>query len=289
MQDGDTARLADFEAHRTHLWGVAYRIMGTRADADDALQEAWLRWQRATPGAVEDVRAYLTTTVSRICYDALTSARARRESYVGEWLPEPVVREPGPEDRATMDESVSLALLAVLERLSAAERTAFVLHDVFAVPFDEIARVLGRSDDAVRQLASRARGRVREYAPRRTGDRVAHRKAVAAFAAAATTGDLSGLVAVLDPDVVWRADGGGVVGAALVPVVGAQRVARLVRGLIERWYAGMTSEFTEVNDAPGVVVRNADGTVDSVLAFTVADGRITEVCHVRNPAKLTGV
>ncbi|MEV4090408.1 sigma-70 family RNA polymerase sigma factor, partial [Nonomuraea fuscirosea] len=148
MQDGDTARLADFEAHRAHLWGVAYRIMGTRADADDALQEAWLRWQRATPGAVEDVRAYLTTTVSRICYDALTSARARRESYVGEWLPEPVVREPGPEDRATMDESVSLALLAVLERLSAAERTAFVLHDVFAVPFDEIARILGKSADA---------------------------------------------------------------------------------------------------------------------------------------------
>ncbi|NRQ40300.1 RNA polymerase sigma factor SigJ [Nonomuraea sp. NN258] len=277
-----------FEGHRGHLWAVAYRILGSAVDADDAVQETWLRWREADRDAVADVRAYLTTAVSRICYDLLTSARSRRESYAGQWLPEPVVDELGPEDRVTMDESVGLALLAVLERLSPAERTAFVLHDVFAVPFEEIGGILGRSAGAVRQLASRARGRVQEYAPRRTPDRAAHLKVVEAFAAAATTGDLPGLIAVLDPDVVWRADGGGRVSAALTPVVGAAKVARLVQGMIQRWYVGegMSAEFREVNGAPGVVVRAAGGTVDSVFAFTVADGRITEVDVVRNPDKL---
>ncbi|PZG40881.1 hypothetical protein C1I98_22505 [Spongiactinospora gelatinilytica] len=148
--------------------------------------------------------------VSRVCYDQLTSARSRRESYIGQWLPEPVVEELGPEDRATMDDSISLALLAVLERLTPAERTSFVLHDVFDVPFDEIADIVGRSTGAVRQLASRARVRVRvrEYGLRRTPERSAHLKMVAAFAAAATSGDLPGLVAALDPDVVWTAAAG---------------------------------------------------------------------------------
>ncbi|MEV4474944.1 RNA polymerase sigma factor SigJ [Nonomuraea sp. NPDC049504] len=286
----EAGRLAEFERHRGHLWGVAYRIMGTKADADDALQEAWLRWRNAGEAQVRDVRAYLTTTVSRICYDVLTSARARREAYAGPWLPEPVVQELGPEDRAALDDSVSMALLAVLERLTAAERVAFVLHDAFSVPFAEIADVLGRSDEAVRRLASRARARVREHGPRRTTDRSTHRKAVEAFTAAALNGDLSGLVAVLDPEVVWRSDGGGVVSAAMQPVSGADRVARLVRGTMERWMQGMDVEFAEVNGAFGAVVRAADGTVDTVVAFAVAeDGRITEVDVVRNPEKLTRV
>ncbi|WP_049559193.1 RNA polymerase sigma factor SigJ [Nonomuraea sp. SBT364] len=278
-----------FEEHREHLWAVAYRILGTVTDADDAVQETWLRWRQADQQAVTDARAYLTTIVSRICYDLLTSARARRESYVGEWLPEPVVTELGPEDRATLDDSISLALLAVLERLSPAERTAFVLHDAFAVPFEEIGEILGRSAGAVRQLASRARARVQEYAPRGTADRAAHLKVVEAFAAAATSGDLQGLVEVLDPDVEWRADGGGVVTAAMVPVVGSGRVAKLVQGLVERWFDGMTAEFREVNGAPGVVVRDADGVPDSVMAFRVADGRVVRVDVVRNPAKLRDV
>ncbi|RBQ15621.1 RNA polymerase sigma-70 factor [Spongiactinospora rosea] len=275
-----------FETHRRHLWGVAYRILGTVADADDAMQETWLRWERADQAAVEDVRAYLTTTVSRVCYDMLTSARAKRESYVGQWLPEPVVEELGPEDRATLDDSISLALLAVLERLTPAERTSFVLHDVFDVPFEEIADIVGRSTGAVRQLASRARVRVREYGPRRTPERSAHLKVVAAFAAAAASGDLPGLVAALDPDVVWTADGGGKVTAAFTPVTGADKVARLVLGMVERWYTNMSAEFREVNGAPGVLVVDAAGAVDSVLAFTVAEGRITRVDVVRNPDKL---
>lgn len=282
--------MADFEEQRAHLWGVAYRLLGTVVDADDAVQETWLRWRRADQDSVADPRAYLTTVVSRICYDLLGAARTRRESYVGEWLPEPVVEEPGPEDRATMDESVSLALLAVQERLSPAERTSLVLHDVFAVPYEEIAEIVGRSPGAVRQLASRARQRVRDYAPRHTPDRAAQVRAVQAFAAAATTGDLQALVAVLDPDVVWRADGGGVVTVALVPVTGADRVARLVLGIVGRWYTGMSARFCEVNGAPGVVVVNEErASADSVLAFTVADGRITEIDMVRNPAKLRHV
>ncbi|MGW0477950.1 RNA polymerase sigma factor SigJ [Nonomuraea sp. NPDC003214] len=278
-----------FEEHRDHLWAVAYRILGTVADADDAVQETWLRWRQADRQAVSDARAYLTTTVSRVCYDLLTSARARRESYVGEWLPEPVVAELGPEDRVTLDDSVSIALLAVLERLSPAERTAFVLHDAFEVPFEEIGEILGRSPGAVRQLASRARARVQEYAPRGTADRAAHLKVVEAFAAAATSGDLPGLVAVLDPGVVWRADGGGVVTAAAVPVVGSDRVARMVLGMVERWFDGMTAEFRDVNGAPGVVIRDGDGVPDSVMAFVVSGGRVVQVDVVRNPAKLRNV
>ncbi|MEU4699308.1 RNA polymerase sigma factor SigJ [Nonomuraea dietziae] len=285
----ESGAVEGFEAHRGHLWGVAYRILGTTVDADDAVQETWLRWRQVDVREVADERAYLTMVVSRICYDSLTSARSRRETYVGEWLPEPVVKELGPDERVAMDDSVSLALLAVMERLSPAERTSLVLHDVFAVPYEEISRILGRSVDAVRQLASRARGRVQDYAPRRTSDRSAHLKVVEAFAAAATTGDLPALVAVLDPEVVWRADGGGVVTVALVPVVGAMKVARLLLGMVERWYVGMSAEFLEVNGAPGVVVRGADGGVDSVMAFTVADGRVTEIDVVRNPQKLRQV
>jgi RNA polymerase sigma-70 factor, ECF subfamily len=163
------ADLADFERERKRLWGIAYRITGSVADAEDAVQETWLRWERLPDGEVEDPRSYLTTVISRLCYDQLGSARARRESYVGPWLPEPVVTESGPEDRVTLDESVGLAMLTVLERLTPAERTAFILHDVFAVPFKEIADVVGRTPDSVRQLASRARRRVRAEAPRRTG------------------------------------------------------------------------------------------------------------------------
>lgn len=279
----------DFERHRGHLWAVAYRILGTVSDADDAVQETWLRWRRSDHGSVTDQRGYLTTIVSRICYDLLASARARRETYVGEWLPEPVITDQdGPDDRVVMDESVSVALLAVMERLTPAERIAFVLHDVFAVPFDEIAAIVERTPDAVRQLASRARRRLREYAPRRSMDWAAHRKAVEAFIAAATSGDLPALVAVLDPDVVWRADGGGVVPAVRVPIRGAERVSRLVLNLIARWCAmtGTSIQVRTVNGRPGMVLLEPSGAVNSVAAFTVADGRITEVDAILNPDKL---
>ncbi|MGK5631208.1 RNA polymerase sigma factor SigJ [Streptomyces sp. URMC 123] len=292
------AELTEFEAHRSRLWGVAYRITGSVADADDAVQEAWLRWQALPDGEAHNARAYLTTVVSRICYDQLGSARSRRETYVGPWLPEPVVADgrsgevQDPQDRVTLDESVGMALLTVLERLTPAERTAFVLHEVFAVPFPEIADVVGRTPASVRQLASRARKRVRAEAPRRCVDRSEHRRAVEAFLTAATDGDFDSLMKTLDPRVVWRADGGGKVNAARIPVCGAETVARLIhrvtRGGTHPRVASL--RLHEVNGAPGLVLVDPAGERAAVLAFTVAeDGRIVEIDAVVNPDKLRHV
>ncbi|UKY51952.1 RNA polymerase sigma factor SigJ [Streptomyces inhibens] len=299
----DHGRLAQFEEHRGRLWGIAYRIMGTVADADDAVQEAWLRWQ-ALPDEppVASPRGFLTTVVSRICYDLLGSARARRERYVGPWLPEPLLGGAvgtlpvvpvapdgsGPEDRVTLDESVGMALLTVLERLTPAERTAFILHDVFAVPFPEIAEAVGRTPDSVRQLASRARKRVRAEAPRRTVDRAEHRRTVEAFLGAVMGGDFDALLSVLDPEVVWRSDGGGKVSAARRPVLGREKVARFVRGLVARGaeQQNLRVAMVDVNGATGLAFTDATGRQAGVFAFTVHEGRITEVDAVLNPDKL---
>ncbi|MFD7614861.1 RNA polymerase sigma factor SigJ [Streptomyces sp. NPDC059828] len=281
------AELTLFEEQRDRLWGIAYRITGSVADADDAVQESWLRWQRLPDGEARDPRAYLTTVVSRICYDQLGSARARREAYVGPWLPEPVISEAGPEDRVTLDESVGMAMMTVLERLTPAERTAFILHDVFAVPFTEIADAVGRTPDSVRQLASRARRRVRAEAPRRSVDRGEHRRAVDAFLAAVMGGDFDGLLEILDPDVVWRSDGGGKVTAARQPVLGPVKVARFTQGLM-RAFDPATMRFTvrDVNGAPGLVFTDSASGLTGVYAFTVHGGRITEIDVVINPDKL---
>lgn len=281
------AEQAVFEEQRGRLWGIAYRITGSVADADDAVQESWLRWQRVPDGEAEDPRAYLTTVVSRICYDQLGSARARREVYVGPWLPEPLVTESGPEERATLDESVGVALLTVLERLTAAERTAFILHDVFAVPLPEIAAVIGRTPDSVRQSASRARRRVLAEAPRRSVDRAEHRKAVDAFRTAVLGGDFDGLLEILDPDVVWRSDGGGLVTAARLPVLGHEKAALFAQRL-SRAYDPETMSVLErdVNGAPGLVLVDPTGGQTVVFAFAVHDGRITEIGAVLNPEKL---
>lgn len=303
--DGPTGdRLAQFEEQRGRLWAIAYRIMGTVTDADDAVQEAWLRWQ-ALPveQTVTSPRGYLTTVVSRICYDLLGSARARRETYVGPWLPEPLLHGTGgplplggavpegpggPEDRVTLDESVGMALLTVLERLTPAERTAFILHDVFSVPFPEIAEAVGRTPDSVRQLASRARKRVRAEAPRRTVDRAEHRRTVEAFLSAVMGGDFEALLSVLDPEVIWRSDGGGKVSAARRPVLGREKVARYVQGLVTRGAQreGLRVALAEVNGATGLVFVDPAGEQSGVFAFTVHAGQITEVDAVINPDKL---
>ena len=282
-----------FEANRRYLGSIAYQLLGSFTDAEDVLQDAWLRWQAADRTTVADPRAFLTTVVTRLCYDQLGSARSRREAYYGEWLPEPSVSyadgPDSPADLAERGESVSLALLAVLEQLTPAERAAFVLHDVFAVGFEDIAASLDRTPDATRQLASRARRRVKDGGRHHGGaDPAEHRRAVEAFAAASTSGDILALMEVLDPDVVWHADGGGIVRAAARPVHGADRVARLVAGLVAKWF---TPEYglghASVNGEPGLVwYERATGTVAGVLAFAVADGRITEAYLVVNPEKL---
>ncbi|MER7770322.1 RNA polymerase sigma factor SigJ [Kitasatospora sp. NPDC096140] len=282
-----------FEANRRYLGSVAYRLLGSFTDAEDVLQDAWLRWQATDRSAVTDPRAFLTTVVTRLCYDQLGSARARRESYYGEWLPEPAVSYTAgpdtPAELAERGESVSLALLAVLEQLSPAERAAFVLHDVFAVGFEEIGTSLDRSPDAARQLASRARRRVKDGSRRAGGtDPAEHRQAVEAFAAASTRGDILGLMEVLDPDVVWHSDGGGIIRAGVRPIHGADRVARLVTGMIAKWFTPeVATGHAVVNGEPGLVwYDRATGTVGGVLAFTVTDGRITEAYVVVNPEKL---
>lgn len=284
----------DVESERPALMRLAYRMLGTVADAEDAVQETYLRWYRMPePERAEIVNpaAWLTRVAGRVCLDALTSARARREHYVGEWLPEPLPGDspiaaspaPDPLDRVTLDESVSTALLLVLEALSPAERVAFVLHDVFAMPFAEIAEAVGRSPDAVRQLASEARRHVRE---RRAGaaSRAQHDAVAQAFAAATVTGDLAALTRVLDPRVVLRADGGGAVSSARRPVVGADRVARFLLGLPR---LQPTAVVAPTLTADGVAFRvEVDGETDAIISVAVSGDHVTDVWIVRNPAKL---
>ncbi|WP_316521373.1 RNA polymerase sigma factor SigJ [Kitasatospora brasiliensis] len=285
-----------FEANRRYLGSVAYRLLGSFTDAEDVLQDAWLRWQAADRTTVADPRAFLTTVVTRLCYDQLGSARARREAYYGEWLPEPSVSyadgPDSPAELAERGESVSLALLTVLEQLTPAERAAFVLHDVFAVDFEEIGTSLERTPDAARQLASRARRRIRAGG-RHPGDTDpgAHRRAVEAFAAASTRGDILALMDVLDPDVAWHADGGGIVRAAARTVHGADRVARLVAGMVAKWFTPDAAIATAaVNGEPGLLwYDRTTGTVHGVFAFTVTDGRITAAYVVVNPEKLARI
>ncbi|MGY1771185.1 RNA polymerase sigma factor SigJ [Blastococcus sp. SYSU D00813] len=290
-----TEALADqLAGDRRHLLGVAYRMLGTVADAEDAVQEALARWYRLTDAERAEVavpRAWLTRVVGRVCLDVLGSARARRERYVGEWLPEPVPadfaapRDPAadPTERAALSESVGLALLVVLDSLTPAERVAFVLHDVFAVPFDEVAAAVGRSPAACRQLASAARRRVATARPQPDG-RGRHDAVTRAFAAACAGGDLAALVAVLDPDVTLRSDGGGVVSAARNPVRGADRVARYLLGTLGR---DPDARVEEVHTGDGVAYLVRSGERPRALVALGTDGeRATDVWIVMNPGKL---
>jgi RNA polymerase sigma-70 factor, ECF subfamily len=284
---GGDALTEAFEAQRPRLVRVAYATVGSLAEAEDCVQEAWLRLRRVEdPAGIRDLGAWLTTTVSRLALDALGRAQVRRERYVGQWLPEPLVEDAGdPADRVTLDESVSMALLVVLERLSPAERTSFLLHDVFGLPFAEIAGVVGRSPAAVRQLAARARQHVDEGRPRFPPTYAEQRELVAAFAAACAEGDLERLVTLLDPDVTWRGDGGGKVTSGR-GAQGAERVARALILLTRRPPRRLGT--ATVNGAPGLVVVDADGVLQ-VISFTVDGGQITAIDVVRNPDKLSGV
>jgi RNA polymerase sigma-70 factor (ECF subfamily) len=282
----DPAAAQRFAAARPRLLRLAYSQLGDLSEAEDVVQDAWLRLTWTGPDTIRDLDAWLTTVVGRLALDVLRSARVRRESYVGPWLPEPVVEGPDadPADRVTLDESVSFALLAVLEQLSPAERTAFVLHDVFDVPFAEVAEVVGRSPDAVRQLASRARRHVAAGRPRRPVDPDEQARVVAAFARATAEGDIVALLEVLDPDAVFTADGGGIAPAARKPLYGAQRIARAWLALRRKAPACATATAVTVNGLPGLLLEA--GTDRSLLAFTVDGGRIVRIDVVRNPAKL---
>jgi RNA polymerase sigma-70 factor (ECF subfamily) len=286
---GDDQLTLAFEQQRPRLVRLAYATLGSLADAEDCVQEAWLRLQRAQDRTqIRDIGAWLTTTVSRLALDVLSSARARREQYVGEWLPEPIVEDldADPADRVTLDESVSMALLLVLERLTAAERTAFLLHDVFSLPFEQIGDIVGRSPAAVRQLASRARRHVENGRPKLAPTNAEQHAVVAAFMAACQAGDLEQLVGLLDPDVTWRGDGGG-----KVPTFGGvQRGAHSVASqlLMAFQHPPQAIRMALVNGAPGLVLRDVAGFL-TVISFTVDGGQITSIDAVRNPDKLTAV
>jgi RNA polymerase sigma factor (sigma-70 family) len=273
-----------FEAHRSRLRAVAYRMLGSSADADDALQDAWLRVSRSDTAAVENMGAWLTTVVARVCLDQLRTRRQRGEVHV----PDPIISPEdgvGPEESALMADGVGLALLVVLESLSPAERLAFVLHDTFGVPFDDIATMLDRTPEATRKLASRARRRVRGQAPDPDPDLTRQREVVDAFFAAARDGDFEALVSVLHPDVVLRSDGGTARPQLNLVIHGAEQVAAQAR---------LTSQLAPfvrpvlVNGVPGVVVMPR-GQAQVVMAFTVTDGKIVAIDVLADPERLAGL
>jgi RNA polymerase sigma factor (sigma-70 family) len=274
-----------FEEHRTHLRAVAYRMLGSLSEADDAVQESWLRLSRSDASDIENLGGWLTTVVARVCLNMLRSRETRREEPMSAYVPDPIVSREGelaPDDEVLLADSVGLALLVVLETLAPAERLAFVLHDMFAVPFDEIAPMVGRSPTAARQLASRARRRVQGAAAAPDPDLARQREVVDAFFAAARDGDFDALVAVLHPDVVLRSDGGAVRPGASFVVRGAREVAESALT-----FARM-SPFVRpalVNGAAGVVVA-PHGRPFSVMGFTVRDGKIVEIDGIADPERL---
>ena len=276
-----------FVTHRSLLFTVAYEVLGSAADAEDTVQESWLRWDGIGPegrAEVLDPRAYLVRIVSRLALNRLRTLARRKEDYVGEWLPEPLLTTPDVAEDLELAESVSIAMLTVLETLTPTERAVFVLHEVFALPFDEIAAATGKSAAAVRQIAHRARSHVAARRPRMQIDRAGQRQAVDRFLAALQTGDLQALMDTLAPDAVLIADGGGVVEAVRQPILGAKKIANLLGGFARIAPAAVV-EPVLLNGAPGARIM-LDGIVDTVVCFAFEDGRISRVFAVRNPDKL---
>jgi RNA polymerase sigma-70 factor (ECF subfamily) len=276
-----------FEQHRPHLRAVAYRMLGSVGESDDAVQEAWIRLSRSDTATVANLGGWLTTVVSRVCLDLLRARRARQEEYVGSWLPEPIVsldEHADPEQEAILADSLGLALLVVLETLTPPERLAFVLHDMFGVPFEEIAAIVDRTPDAARQLASRARRRVRGVAPSPDADQSRQREIVDAFVAAARSGDFDALLEVLDPDVVFRLDAGLSLGAR-APLTGAQAVARQILSRAPSFAPFARPAL--VNGTAGFVVGSEDRPF-AVVGFTLVNDLIVAIDIVTDPDKLRG-
>ena len=287
MEPDEAAFAEAWRDHRRYVLDVAYRMLGSVSDAEDVVQEAFARLLRQDPDQIQDVRGWLVVVATRLCLDQLRSARTKREAYVGPWLPEPVIdgETDDPADRITLDDSVRMAMLVVLERLTPAERATFVLHDVFGFSFEEVAKTVGRSVEACRQLASRARKRIEdETGPARFDvDPAEVGRLADRFISAATDGDMAALMDVLDPDVVGWTDSAGLLGAPLEPLAGRERVMdqllRFVRGY------GVTLSPLPVNGEPGVLVTRG-GRLFAVIALETRAGRITRLHGIANPQKL---
>jgi RNA polymerase sigma-70 factor (ECF subfamily) len=271
-----------FVTHRNLLFTVAYEMLGSAADAEDVLQETWLQWAGVDLDTVRDQRAYLVRITTRQALGRLRTLGRRRESYIGPWLPEPLLTAPDVADDVELAESVSMAMLLVLETLTPTERAVFVLREVFDLEYDEIAEAVAKSPAAVRQIAHRARAHVAARRPREVVSPAETRVVLAAFQRAVETGDLQGLLDILAPEVVVVGDGGGVVPAALAPVVGAGRVARA----LARIAPAVALQPAQVNGHSALIIR-LNGEIDTVMAMRIDDGRITGIYAVRNPEKLS--
>ncbi|BAU84939.1 ECF subfamily RNA polymerase sigma-24 subunit [Streptomyces laurentii] len=277
-----------FVAHRNLLFTVAYEMLGSAADAEDVLQETWLRWAGVDLSEVRDQRAYLVRITTRQAINRLRTMSRRKESYVGPWLPEPLLTTPDVAQDVELAESVSMALMLVLETLSPTERAVFVLREVFDVGYEEIAAAVDKTPAAVRQIAHRARAHVEARRPREVVPASATRAAFDSFRSALDTGDLQGLLDVLAPDIVLLTDGGGIKSAARRPVLGADKVARFILGGITKYRIVLTTVPTVVNGSPGLVMM-VDGEADGILAFRFEGDRISGLYFVRNPEKLTRI
>ncbi|NKY33700.1 RNA polymerase sigma-70 factor [Nocardia speluncae] len=277
-----------FVAHRNLLFTVAYEMLSSAADAEDVLQETWLKWVGVDLGEVRDPRAYLVRITTRQALTRLRMLGRRRESYVGPWLPEPLLTTPDVAEDVELAENLSMAMLLVLETLAPTERAVFVLREVFALGYDEIAAAVDKTPSAVRQVAHRARVHVAARRPRGMVSPGETRDALAAFRRAIETGDLQGLLDLLAPDVVLLGDGGGVKEAAPQPIVGAGAVARLLRVGLPRFGDTLTAEPVHINGSPALIVRS-DGQIDDVVAIRIDNGRVSGLYIVRNPQKLARV
>jgi RNA polymerase sigma-70 factor (TIGR02957 family) len=277
-----------FVTHRSLLFTVAYEMLGSAADAEDVVQETWLKWQGVDRAEVRDPRAFLVRVVTRTALDQLRRVARRREEYVGPWLPEPLLTSPDVAEDVELSDSLSTAMLLVLETLTPTQRAVFLLHDVFDVGYDELAEAVGKTEAAVRQIAHRARAQVAERRPRGVTSRTDTRLALEAFQRALDTGDLQSLVDRLAPDVVMLGDGGGIKQALPRPILGADKVSRLLGAGLPTVVGAMACELVEVNGWPALLMR-LDGEVDSVMTMRVEEGLITGIYTVRNPEKLARI
>jgi RNA polymerase sigma-70 factor (ECF subfamily) len=285
-----TARIEDFEPHRSLLFSIAYRMLGSVADAEDVVQEAYLRWQGAPEAEVRSPKSYLSAVVTRLSIDRLRSAKARREEYVGPWLPEPLLSEGDEEadDMTELDESLSMAFLVVLESLNPVERAVFLLREVFDYDYEEISRLVGKSEDNCRQIAHRARQAVAARRPRFERSPEQEERLSRQFLEACISGDMEGLISLLSEEVTLWSDGGGKVTAAPYPIHGPEGVARFLLRVLRTVPPGFSARLARINGGPGVV-GYVDGHPTSVVALDVADGRLRGVRIVVNPEKLRAV
>jgi RNA polymerase sigma-70 factor (ECF subfamily) len=287
MSEQAIDRPESFEELRPLLFSIAYRMLGSVVDAEDVVQETFVRWSETTPGEIRSPRAYLSKVVTNLCIDRLRSARRERETYVGPWLPEPLLEDPAPDaaDQAEVAETLSMAFLVVLESLSPLERAAFLLHEVFAYDYAELAEMLGRKEDACRQLVHRARQHVAARRPRFRVARQRQLELLRSFTAACTLGDVDALAELLTEDVVLQSDSGGRVNAARKPIYGSRRVARFLVGIVGKASPHLATRVITVNGQPGLVNYIGER-LDNVVSLDFAEGRIQGVHIVVNPEKL---